>query len=86
MIPFLEFAKLNAPYKKELMDAVSDVIDNGQYILGSKVAEFEKVFAEYCGVKHAIGVGNGLDALTLIIRGYIELGMMKEGDEVTIHV
>ncbi len=84
MIPFLEFAKLNAPYKKELMDAVSDVIDTGYYILGGKVTEFESTFAAYCGVKHAIGVGNGLDALTLIIRGYKELGVMKEGDEVLV--
>jgi dTDP-4-amino-4,6-dideoxygalactose transaminase len=84
MIPFLEFSKLNAPYKKELMDAVSDVIDNGQYILGAKVVEFENAFAEYCGTKHAIGVGNGLDALTLIIRGYKELGVMKEGDEILV--
>lgn len=84
MIPFLEFSKLNAPYKKELMDAVSDVIDTGHYILGEKVAEFERAFAEYCGTKHAIGVGNGLDALTLIIRGYKELGLMKEGDEVLV--
>ena len=84
MIPFLEFAKLNAPYKKELMDAVSDVIDAGYYILGGKVTQFEKAFAEYCGTKHAIGVGNGLDALTLIIRAYKELGVMQEGDEVLV--
>lgn len=84
MIPFLEFAKLNTPYKNELMDAVSDVIDTGYYILGGKVTEFENAFAEYCGTKHAIGVGNGLDALTLIIRGYKELGVMKEGDEVLV--
>ena len=84
MIPFLEFAKLNAPYKKELMDAVSGVIDSGHYVLGEKVLEFEHAFAAYCGVKHAIGVGNGLDALTLIIRGYKEMGVMKEGDEVLV--
>ncbi len=84
MIPFLEFAKLNTPYKNELMDAVSEVIDTGYYILGGKVTEFENAFAEYCGTKHAIGVGNGLDALTLIIRGYKELGVMKEGDEVLV--
>ncbi len=84
MIPFLEFAKLNAPYKKELMDAVSEVIDRGYYILGEKVEEFEKKFAAYCGVAHAVGVGNGLDALTLIFRAYKEMGLMNEGDEVLV--
>ncbi len=84
MIPFLEFAKLNAPYKKELMDAVSEVIDRGHYILGEQVEEFEKKFAAYCGVAHAVGVGNGLDALTLIIRGYKELGIFQEGDEILV--
>jgi len=84
MIPFLKFQDLNAPYKAELMEAISRVIDSGQYILGPKVEEFEKEFAEYCGVKYAISTGNCLDALTLIFRGYIELGVMKEGDEVLV--
>ncbi len=84
MIPFLEFAKINAPYKQELIDAVSDVIGTGHYILGEKVAEFERQFAAYCGTKYAIGVGNGLDALTLILRAYKELGVMSEGDEVLV--
>ncbi|OGZ06566.1 MAG: aminotransferase [Candidatus Lloydbacteria bacterium RIFCSPLOWO2_01_FULL_50_20] len=84
MIPFLEFAKLNAPRKKELMEAISDVIDAGHYILGEKVEEFEKRFSSYCGVKHAIGVGNGLDALTLIIRAYKELGVFQEEDEILV--
>lgn len=83
-IPFLEFAKLNQPYKAELLDAVSEVIDRGHYILGERVLQFESEFAEFCGTKHAIGVGNGLDALTLIIRGYKELGLMSEGDEVIV--
>ena len=68
MIPFLNFKNINAPYKQELMDAISAVIDSGQYILGPKVGEFEKKFSKYCGVKETIGVGNGRDALTLIIR------------------
>ena len=84
MIPFLEFARLNAPYKRELQDAASAVIDGGHYILGEKVAEFEKQFAAYCGASHAIGVGNGFDALSLIIRGYKELGLLRAGDEVIV--
>ena len=84
MIPFLEFARLNAPYKQQLMDAVSEVIDAGHYILGEKVAEFEKQFAAYTGTRHAIGVGNGYDALALIFRAYQELGVMGPGDEVLV--
>ncbi len=84
MIPFLDFKDLNAEYKQELMDAISDVIDSGRYILGPRVEEFEKKFAEYCGVKEVIGTGNGLDALTLIIRGYKELGVFREGDEIIV--
>lgn len=84
MIPFLEFAKLNAPYRDELMQAVSNVIDSGHYVFGEKMVEFEQSFAKYCGVKHAIGVGNGLDAITLIFRAYKELGLMQEGDEVLV--
>ena len=84
MIPFLDFKDLNAPYKKKLMNAISAVIDSGWYILGPHVAKFEKEFSEYCGVKHTIGTGNGLDALTLIFRGYKELGILKEGDEIIL--
>ena len=84
MIPFLDFKDLNAPYKKELMEAISEFIDKGHYILGEKVEEFEKAFAAYCGTKYAIGVGNGLDALTLIIRAYKGLGVFKEGDEILV--
>ncbi len=84
MIPFLNFKDLNASYKKELLDAISAVIDSGQYILGEKVTQFEAEFSKYTGVKHTIGTGNGLDALTLIIRGYKELDIFNEGDEILV--
>ena len=84
MIPFLNFKDLNVPYRKELLDAIANVVESGQYILGPKVIEFEKEFAKYCGVKYAIGTGNCLDALTLILRGYMEMGVMKVGDEVLV--
>src|SRR3989344_8937666 len=84
IIPFLKFENLNAPYKAELMEAISRFIDSGRYILGPKVEEFEKKFAKYCGVKYAIGTGNCLDALTLIFRGYKELGVFKEDDEIIV--
>lgn len=84
MIPFLNFKDLNAPYRQELLDAIAGVIDSGHYILGEKVEQFESEFAKYCGVKSVIGTGNGLDALTLIIRAYKELGVFNEGDEILV--
>jgi dTDP-4-amino-4,6-dideoxygalactose transaminase len=84
LIPFLDFKDGNAPYRKELIDAIAGVIDSGHYILGEKVAAFENEFSAYCGTKHAIGTGNGLDALTLILRAYKEMGVMREGDEVLV--
>ena len=59
-------------------------LDKGWYILGNEVEIFEKNFAHYCGTKYCIGVANGLDALTLIFRGYIELGKLQKGDEVIV--
>ncbi|OHA20364.1 MAG: aminotransferase [Candidatus Taylorbacteria bacterium RIFCSPHIGHO2_01_FULL_51_15] len=84
MIPFYDLKKIHARYKEELTDAAARVIEGGQYILGQEVEAFEKAFALYCGVPYTIGTGNGLDALTLIIRGYKELGVLKEGDEVLV--
>ncbi len=60
------------------------VLDSGWYILGKELEGFEKQFAAYCGVKHVLGVANGLDALVLALRGYMELGRIKEGDEVIV--
>lgn len=84
MIPFFNLKTINARHRQELIDAVTTVVDSGQYILGSRVAGFEGEFAKYCGVKHAIGVGNGLEALILIIRAYKELGAFSEGDEILV--
>jgi len=84
MIPFLNFKDLNTPYRKELLDAIARVIDSGYYILGGKVTAFENEFSTYCGTKHTVGVGNGLDALTLIFRAYKEMGVLEEGDEVIV--
>lgn len=84
MIPFMNLQRINVQHRAELIEAVTRVLDSGWYILGSEVQQFEQDFARYCGVEHAIGVGNGLDALTLIIRAYEELGVMSEGDEVLV--
>ncbi|CAI6150559.1 MAG: dTDP-3-amino-3,6-dideoxy-alpha-D-galactopyranose transaminase [uncultured Sulfurimonas sp.] len=84
MIPFLDLKGINAQYREALIEACTKVIDSGWYIQGNEHKEFEKEFAEYCGTKYAIGVANGLDALTLIIRAYKELNFFNEMDEVIV--
>ena len=84
MIKFLDLQKINSQYASELKEATARVIDSGWYLLGNEVKNFEAHLAEYVGVKHAIGVANGLDALRLILKAYIEIGVMHEGDEVIV--
>lgn len=84
MIPFLDLKAINAQYRDELIEAAARVIDSGWYVQGTEVKAFEQEFAEYCGTKHCIGVANGLDALTLTLRAWKEMGKLKEGDEVII--
>ncbi|RME59241.1 DegT/DnrJ/EryC1/StrS family aminotransferase [Candidatus Parcubacteria bacterium] len=84
MIPFLDLKGTNARFRDALMEAFERVLDRGWYIRGEEVAAFERDFAEYCGVSHCVGVGNGLDALTLTLRAYKELGRLKEGNEVIV--
>lgn len=79
-IPFLD---LRSPYlelRPQLERAFEKVLDSGWYILGNKVKQFESDFATYCGTSHCVGVGNGLEALHLILRGY-DIGA---GDEVIV--
>lgn len=84
MIKFLDLQAINHQYKAELEAACSRVIHSGWYISGTEVRAFEDKFAGYCGVKHCVGVANGLDALILILRAYKELGKLKDGDEVLV--
>lgn len=84
MIPFLDLQQINRQYAEELKAACNRVIDSGWYISGSELENFEQQFARYCGVKHAIGVANGLDALVLVLRAWRESGYLKEGDEVIV--
>jgi dTDP-4-amino-4,6-dideoxygalactose transaminase len=83
-IPFLDARQINARHADELKAAAVRVIDSGWYVLGEELRGFEREFAAYCGVRHAVGVGNGLDALSLILHGYRELGAIGEGDEVIV--
>jgi len=83
-VPFLDLREINAQHRKELNEAASRVIDSGWYIQGSEVKAFESEFANYSGTEHCIGVANGLDALTLTLRAWKEIGKLKEGDEVIV--
>ncbi|MEA1916323.1 MAG: DegT/DnrJ/EryC1/StrS family aminotransferase [Campylobacterota bacterium] len=84
MIPFLDLKAINAQYREDLIEAFTKVIDSGWYIQGSECKAFEAEFAQYCGAKYAVGVANGLDALTLILRAYKELGVLSDSDEVIV--
>lgn len=83
-IKYLDLKKVTERHAEEIHEAVARVIDSGWYLLGEAVARFEEEYARYCGVRHCIACGNGLDALTLILRAYIEMGVMAEGDEVIV--
>ena len=82
--PFLDLKAVNAQYRQDLIDAASRVIDSGWYIQGAEMKAFEAEFAAYCCTKYCIGVANGLDALTLTLRAWKELGKLKEGDEIIV--
>lgn len=84
MIHYLPLGDINARYDAEIRDAISHVLDSGWYLRGEATRQFEQHYAEYIGTRHCIGVANGLDALTLILRAYIEMGVMHEGDEVIV--
>lgn len=84
MVPFLDLKSINAKHEGPLLRAMERVLRSGWYILGKELEAFEQAFARYCGAREVIGVGNGLEALSLIFRGYKELGAMQEGDEIIV--
>jgi len=84
MIPFLDLKSLNKAHREELIEAAIRVIDSGWYIQGECLKRFEEDFSVYTGTLHTVGVANGLDALTLTIRAWKELGKLKDHDEVIV--
>jgi dTDP-4-amino-4,6-dideoxygalactose transaminase len=84
MIKFYDLKKVNQRYEKAFHEKLEEFIQRGWYILGDEVKLFEEYFANYCQSKYCIGVGNGLDALVLIFKAYIELGKLQKGDEVIV--
>jgi len=84
MIKFLDLQKITQKYSAEIHEATARVIDSGWYLLGNEVKTFETNYEKYIGSKHCIGVANGLDALRLIFKAYIEMGVMAAEDEVIV--
>ena len=84
MIKFLDLQKVTALHAREYHEAVRRVVDSGWFLQGEQVKAFESEYASYIGTRHCIGVGNGLDALTLIYRAYLQMGLIHEGDEVMV--
>ncbi|WP_027380396.1 DegT/DnrJ/EryC1/StrS family aminotransferase [Chryseobacterium daeguense] len=84
MIKFLDLQKINLQYQNEIEAKLLEVFRSGWYLMGSQLSTFEKNLSDYIGAEHSIGVANGLDALRLILRAYMELGFMKAGDEIIV--
>jgi dTDP-4-amino-4,6-dideoxygalactose transaminase len=84
MIPFLDLYKINDRFKAQLEISFEAFLNSGYYILGNRYDTFTKEFAQFIGTDYCIGVGNGLDALRLILEGYKALGTLSKGDEVLI--
>lgn len=84
MVKFLDLQQINNLFEPALSLSAKKIIESGWYIRGRASVDFEATFASFCGVPHCIGVGNGLDALTLIFKAYIELGLLQAGDEVLV--
>ncbi len=84
MIKFLDLQKVTESHGDEIKEAISRVVNSGWYLQGRENAKFEKNFADYIGTKYCVGCANGLDALIWIFRAYVEMGVMKPGDEVIV--
>ncbi|UOK41241.1 MULTISPECIES: DegT/DnrJ/EryC1/StrS family aminotransferase [Flavobacterium] len=84
MIPFLDIKAINKPYEAKFQEKLNQFLEKGWYILGGEVKAFEEEFAAYAGSKYCIGVGNGLDAITLTLNAYIEMGNLQKGDEIIV--
>jgi dTDP-4-amino-4,6-dideoxygalactose transaminase len=84
MIRFLDLKRINDSYEPDLSGAIKRVLNSGWYLLGEELRAFEQEYAKFIGVRHCIGVANGLDALRIILKAYKELGVIKEGDEIIV--
>ena len=83
-VPFLSLKDVTDKYSNEIHEVALRVIDSGWYLQGKENEQFEANYAKYIGTKYAVGCANGLDALILIFKAYVELGVMKPGDEIIV--
>lgn len=83
-IPYLSLKRITQMHIDEIQQAVTAIINKGWYLQGDAVSEFETSFAAYTNAKYCISTGNGLDALTLMIKAYKEMGRIREGDEIIV--
>lgn len=84
MIKFLDLQKINLAHQQEIEDKLIEVFRSGWYLLGNEVKTFEQQLSQFIGSPNVIGVANGLDALRLIFKAYLELGQMQAGDEIIV--
>ena len=84
LVRFLDLKAITDRHQRDIVQALQRVSNSGWFLRGQETSRFEKEYSRYIGVSHCVGCGNGLDALTLIFRAYIEMGLMKEGDEVIV--
>ncbi len=84
MIKFLDLQAINEPYRDDFKKSLDEILDSGWVLMGNNLSAFEKEFAQYCGAKHCIGVANGLDAITVILQAYKQMGVLQDGDEVIV--
>lgn len=83
-IKFLDLNAINRRFEPQLSQTIQEVVQSGRYLRGEQTAGFEKEFAAFIGTKHCIGVGNGTNALEIIFRAYLEMGLLKKNDEVLV--
>ena len=84
MLKYFDLQRYTAQHREQLQEVVRRVVDSGWYLLGNEVKAFEKAYAQYIGTSHCVACGNGLDALSLIFKAYIEKGMLRPGDEILV--
>lgn len=84
MVPYFPLQRVNALFGNELPEAMNRVLASGRFIRGAEVERFETEFAKFCGAGFCVGVGNGLEALSVMLKSYVELGRIKPGSEVVV--
>ena len=84
MIEYLSLKKVTEVHEEEILQGISDVVESGWYLQGTALKDFETNYAAYIGSRYCVGCGNGLDALSLILQAYRELGVLKDGDDVIV--